>query len=317
MNPFPFVRFGVLSVAFGLATAGAQAQACPDWQLNGALQTTDASTAWAPQRYATTAGGPLDLRQCNTVPGYGWMTAAPSFTLTYDAQDRGFDLDFRVEAPCDTVLLINDATADWHFNDDEDNSLNPRLRLGGARSGVYDIWVGTYDSATCAATLVVETFPAATGTETQTDAGQAAAAPACPDWSIGGAEMNLSAGAADTRDVVAGGSINLFERASACGITGHGHVAPGPDFTLYYDAPNADAELQIAATGDCDTLLLVNDLNAAWLFNDDHDGLDPMISIPAAATGRYDIWVGTYGEALCRASMTVTSIAPAPPPLSK
>ncbi len=317
-------QFTACALAFGTACAATavQAQACPDWQLNGSLVTTDAGTAWSPQRFQTTAGGALNLAQCNTVPGYGYMTAAPTYTVTYDAQDRGLDLDFRVEASCDTLMLINDATAEWHFNDDEDNSLNPRLRLAAARSGVYDVWVGAYGPETCAATLVVETFPpgsAATEGAPATETGAAPATPSCPEWSLGGAELRLTAGNSDVREVVAGGSIDLHQHASSCGIQGHGFVAPGPDFTLHFESPSADAELQIAATGECDTLLLVNDMAAQWLFNDDHVGLDPMISIPAAAAGRYDIWVGTFGSDLCRASMTVTSVraAPAAPQLSK
>lgn len=313
---FP-ARAGTLAVlATALLTgAPALAQACPDWQLSGTLFSTDATEAWTPQRHAVTAGGPLNLAQCGSVPGYGYMTQAPSFTITYDAQDRGLDLDFRVEAQCDTLMLINDSGAAWHFNDDEDGTLNPRLRLAAAPSGVYDVWVGTFGTGSCPATLVVESFPAAApapSADVTAPEPPAAASLACPDWSLGGAQMNMAAGEEAQRDVVAGGNLNLFQQAGACGLQAHGYVAEAPDFTLYYNAGNGTAELRIAATGDCDTLLLVNDLNANWLFNDDHVGLDPMIAIPAAGTGRYDIWVGTYGEALCRASLTVTSVGAAP-----
>lgn len=314
MNVLSMITRGAAAAAVILAATSVSAQSCPDWQLNGALIATDAGTAWSPQSYQTTAGGPLNLAQCATVPGHGYMNAAPSFTLTYDAQNRGLDLDFRVEAPCDTLMLINDASAGWHFNDDADGTLNPRIRLSAAPSGVYDIWVGTYSPTSCQATLIVESFPAAGGgTAPAPTPTPPATAQTCPDWSIGGAEMQLNVGGTETRDVVAGGAVNLFQQAGACGIQGHGYVHTGPDFTLYYTAPDGGAELQIAATGECDTLLLVNDQNAQWHFNDDHVGLDPMISIPAAGTGRYDIWVGTYGPDLCRASMTVTSIAPAAP----
>lgn len=308
MTAFSAIRSVTAAISLVVLAAGAQAQECPDWQLDGTGITTDAATVWAPQSYATTAGGPLNLVQCATVPGYGYMNRAPSFTITYDDQGRGLDLDFRVEAACDTLLLINDATAEWHFNDDDDNSLNPRIRLSAARSGVYDVWVGTYETATCAATFVLETFPAAAAEPAPEPEPEPAAA-ICPAPGSGGAALSVAAGGEERRDVVAGGSIDLFQRASACGIQGHGHVAPAPDFAVTHDAGAGGGALRFAVAGECDTLLLVSGPDGAWLFNDDHDGLDPMVEVAGAASGRYDVWVGTYGSNLCRAALTVTAEA--------
>lgn len=295
-------RTSSLAIALAFLGSAAAAQSCPDWQLESTAITTDGDTAWAPQSFAATAGGPLVLAECGAVPGLGHVTQAASFALSYDDRGLGRDLDFRVEAQCDTLLLISDATAQWHYNDDEDGTLNPRLRLAAAGTGAYHVWLGTWGAESCEATLVVESFPPGSVEAT------------CPDWSLGGAEITLSSGGSETRDLVAGGSIDLFRSCET--VPAVGYVAPAPDFTLLYEAPNADAELVISATGECDTLLLVNDLTAEWLFNDDHDGLNPQISIPAAQTGRYDIWLGTYGSALCRANVTVASAASAPP-LSK
>jgi len=297
-----FLTAAGLILAAGLA-APVVAQQCPDWQQNGIPLSTDAETVWSPQSYPMMAGGGVNLATCGSLPGTGYLTTAPNFTITYDARNTGYDLDFRVESQCDTVMLINDAGATWHFNDDEDGTLNPRLRLANAPSGIYDVWVGTYNPQACAATLILESFPA----------GAQTAAGACPDWSLGGAEMNISAGQSDLREVVAGGTVNLFN--NDCGTGGHGHVAQAPDFSLYYDAQDSGAALQVSVQAQCDTLLLINDPGAAWLFNDDHMSFDPQISIEAAASGRYDIWVGTYGDALCQSTMSVVSIMPqaAPP----
>ena len=265
----------------------ALASDCPDWRIDGIVIRQDAETAWVPQSFPLTAGGALDLSQCAAVPGYGNLTLAPNLTLHYDDRGMGRDLDFRVTGDCDTLMLINDAGAGWHFNDDEDGTLNPRIRLGNAPSGIYDIWVGTFGAQACSATLVLETFPPG-------------AAPACPDWSLGGAEMRLTPGSAELRDVVAGGDLNLF--TNACGTGGHGHVAQAPDFTVYLDAQDTLGRLELAARGECDTLMLVNDPTQGWHFNDDFDGLDPRVAFADAAPGRYDVWVGTYGNALCRAT---------------
>jgi hypothetical protein len=77
--------------------------------------------------------------------------------MTYDAQSRGRALEFRVQGTCDTVLLVNGATAQWYFNDD-DNGSDPRIRIANAPSGQYDIWVGTFGTQTCNAQLIVESF---------------------------------------------------------------------------------------------------------------------------------------------------------------
>jgi len=283
------------AVVCAAVAAPAAAQTCPDWRQNGAGISTDADTLWSPRSWSATAGGTLDLSLCSTLPGSGYVTAAPGFTITYDALNHGHDLDFRVESQCDTVLLINDAGAGWHFSDDEDGTLNPRLRLGAAPSGVYDVWVGTYGRQNCAATLVMETFPASQASGT------------CPDWSLGGAALRLSAGRSDSWSVTAGGPVNLS--AGDCGTGGQGHVAQAPDFTLQYEAGNASTALQFDVEGTCDTVLLVNDPQAGWLFNDDHEGLDPRITVYGAQSGQYDIWVGTYGDALCAATLNVASVS--------
>jgi hypothetical protein len=289
-----FLAFSACGIVFALSVAApAAAQQCPDWRQNGVTVSADAETLWSPRSYPLTAGGGLDLSLCGEVPGFGQVITAPSFTITYDDRSAGHDLDFRVESQCDTVLLINDAGAVWHYNDDEDGTLNPRLRLGAAPSGVYDVWVGSYSQQACAATLVLETFPASVLSAT------------CPDWSLGGAELRLAGGQAVERSVVAGGPVNLF--LDDCGTSGHGHVAEAPDFSLYFDGQNSGAALTIGVQAQCDTVLLVNDPGTGWSFNDDHVSFDPQITFQAAREGRYDIWVGTYGDALCEAVMTVAS----------
>lgn len=295
----------MLAAAAGLALAGLAAAPaladCPDWRFDGVTLTMDAETAWVPQSLPLMAGGNVNLGQCGTVPGIGYVTLAPSFTINYDDRGLGRDLDFRIESNCDTVMLVNDAGAAWHFNDDADNSLNARIRLASAPSGIYDVWVGTFAPQACATTLVIETFPPS----------PVQAGGTCPDWSLGGAELRLEPGLVETRQVVAGGNLNLFN--NTCGIDAYGHVAQAPDFTVYLDAQDVVGTLRVAVRGQCDTLLLINDPTTDWLFNDDHDGLDPMIEISEPEPGRYDVWVGTYGEALCQSSIDFAWLMPEAP----
>ncbi|GAB4272108.1 MAG: hypothetical protein Kow0013_25320 [Pararhodobacter sp.] len=116
MSLFRRVTQATLAVTAGvvlsLASAGdALAQQCPDWQLGGTPITTDAETAWVPQRYSMFAGGGLNLGACTSIEGHGYVNPAPNFSISYDSLNMGRDLEFRVESECDTTMLINDSAA--------------------------------------------------------------------------------------------------------------------------------------------------------------------------------------------------------------
>jgi hypothetical protein len=49
----------------------------------------------------------------------------------------------RASGSGDTTLLINDASGNWHCNDDS-SGLNPMVSINNPPSGQYDIWVGSY-----------------------------------------------------------------------------------------------------------------------------------------------------------------------------
>lgn len=155
MNTFTKTLF--LAAAVLSAPSLASAQACPSFENSGAPLAYTSDEVYTAQGHTVIAGGDLNLAACSSVPGVGSIVATPDFTLQYDAQDRGRALEFRVSGTCDTVLLINTATAEWVFNDD-DTDANPRLRIENAPSGQYDIWVGTYEAEMCEASLIVESW---------------------------------------------------------------------------------------------------------------------------------------------------------------
>lgn len=74
-----------------------------------------------------------------------------------------------------------------------------------------------------------------------------------------------------------------------------GYIANAPDFRVNYEA-GSTYPLIISVVSDVDTTLVVNDAAGGWHCNDDADGLNPVITFEAPASGQYDIWVGTYGE---------------------
>lgn len=89
-----------------------------------------------------------------------------------------------------------------------------------------------------------------------------------------------------------GGSIDA---QSALGGSCRGFIASAPDFSLNYGA--GSFPLIISATAGADIALVVNDANGSWYCDDDSGGnLNPALHFSNPSSGRYDIWVATYGN---------------------
>ena len=96
-----------------------------------------------PHRVPVVAGGGVQasvvLAGC-----MGWVAEAPDVQLTYTAGSV-LPLILSAASDGDTTLLVNDPAGNWHCDDDGGNEpLNPSLRFDQPLSGVYDIWIGTY-----------------------------------------------------------------------------------------------------------------------------------------------------------------------------
>ena len=125
-------------------------------------------------------------------------------------------------------------------------------------------------------------------------------AKACPDYSLqpsfGLIELNEGfPNDPFTRRITAGGTYGLAWCFDNPNLTGS--VASKPDFDLYYHT-SGYTPLTIFVDSPYDTMLLVNTPSGDWLFDDDSGGNgNPMIVIPNAADGLYDIWIGSYDGA--------------------
>ena len=98
-----------------------------------------------------------------------------------------------------------------------------------------------------------------------------------------------------TRRITAGGTYGLSWCFNDPSLTGS--VASKPDFDLYYRT-SGWTQLTIIVDSPYDTMLLVNDPHGNWLFDDDsYGGGNPMIVIPNAPDGLYDIWIGSFDGA--------------------
>lgn len=145
------------AAAILLGTAGLAA-ACPAWQNQGVQSGyTTGSDLYLPNSYSVVAGGSQSLRNCGWNHS-GYVISRPDFEFQIDGLHAYNRLEIRAIGQCDTVLLVNDASGNWYFDDDSHGNLNPAVNLYSPQSGVYDIWVGTYGTNTCNATLQMETW---------------------------------------------------------------------------------------------------------------------------------------------------------------
>ncbi len=154
----------VLSVLFvlmsGLMVPGV-AQACPEISLNGTELRYTGQGLYQPKAFPVVAGGSENIAYCgiyNRTSGKpeGYVARAPDFELYY--QGNGYELEFRVESECDSILLINTGAANWYWDDDDNGNLDAKIRLTRASDGWYDIWIGTIGPETCNARLILESF---------------------------------------------------------------------------------------------------------------------------------------------------------------
>ena len=93
--------------------------------------------------------------------------------------------------------------------------------------------------------------------------------------------------------VQSGGTLDASRVAANCA----GFVTAAPDVRLVYEAGSLPLIISVASGSD--TTLVVNGPDGRWYCDDDGgvNGLNPAIRFAHPASGRYEIWVGTYGRA--------------------
>jgi hypothetical protein len=107
-------------------------------------------------------------------------------------------------------------------------------------------------------------------------------------------------------ELTAGGSVSVD-----VGDCSYGKVANAPDVDLHYDGGGRHT-LYISVRSDKDVTLLVNSPDKSWRCDDDSlGGTNPVLVIPQAASGLYNIWVGTYGDGpMTAATLRISEIDP-------
>jgi hypothetical protein len=108
--------------------------------------------------------------------------------------------------------------------------------------------------------------------------------------------VNLRAGFEPDPQVIglrSGGQINAQSVSNSC----RGFISSAPDVRLVYTSGSLPLIISVRASAD--TTLVVNGPDGSWYCDDDggNEGLNPSIRFNRPSSGRYEIWVGTYGNA--------------------
>jgi len=252
-----------------------------------------------PNTVSITSGGSLDSRSMTLGSGcVGFVTRQPDYILNYS--NAANFLRFFFQGSGDTTLIINDASGNWHCNDDS-AGLNPQVSINNPPSGQYDIWVGSYAaSANISGTLNITELRGNSVSASIETIEQNAQAKQSGSLTIGGSSANfgtrnLSGGFMPDPSQVAitsGGSLDSSTMSLSPGC--RGFVTRQPDYILNYSNAADFLRFFVRASGSGDTTLLINDASGNWHCNDDSSGLNPMVSINNPPSGQYDIWVGSY-----------------------
>lgn len=99
-----------------------------------------------------TAGGSVDLSKYGHT-GYSGTKPDIDFYFTPSGTTNE-TLTISVRSETDTILLINGPDENWYFSDDVNGS-NPAIIFKNPVGGLYSIFVGTYDSETAEAELLI------------------------------------------------------------------------------------------------------------------------------------------------------------------
>ncbi len=123
----------------------------PDYTLPASYGNVTLRTGFMPDPHVTNlqSGGPISASSAisgATGACRGYIAQAPDVELRYTG-GSSLPLIISVDSSADTTLVVNTPDGRWHCNDDGGQGLNPSMRFDSPQSGTYDIWVGTYGSA--------------------------------------------------------------------------------------------------------------------------------------------------------------------------
>ncbi|HSG37439.1 MAG TPA: hypothetical protein VLA27_08390 [Paracoccaceae bacterium] len=138
------------------------AEACPDFNQWGESYQATGEQLYTRRDFNVVAGGENYIWDCPSIKpgtdqGAGYFPTAPDFTFELSKM-AGYQLVISVVSACDSALLINTASVNWYYDDDDNGDLDPKIVLTRPADGYLDVWVGTFDGEYCDAIVSLETF---------------------------------------------------------------------------------------------------------------------------------------------------------------
>lgn len=106
--------------------------------------------------------------------------------------------------------------------------------------------------------------------------------------------INLDAGFTPDPKIISVTSGGRHDTSQSIGGACTGFVSGAPDVRVNYNTAST-MPLIFSVTADGDTTLVINGPDGRWYCNDDTNGLDPQVRFDNPNTGRYEVWIGTYG----------------------
>lgn len=139
------ISAAVSALAMVAATGAAEAQ---DWRLTPSYGSVSLSSGFTPDPFLVNlqSGGSIDASRSIGGNCRGFVANAPDYRLQYRAGSV-LPLILSVSSSSDTTLVVNGPDGRWYCDDDGGQGLNPSLRWNTPMSGQYDIYVGTYGTA--------------------------------------------------------------------------------------------------------------------------------------------------------------------------
>jgi hypothetical protein len=145
----PISRILAAAAVLSMTAVGVTAATAQNYSQAPTYGTVALRSGFTPDPYSVSlqAGGSTNAAQSVGGSCTGFIATAPDYRLNYTA--GSLPLIISVNAGSDTTLVVNGPDGSWYCDDDGGNSgMNPSLRWGTPPTGQYDIWVGTFGSAT-------------------------------------------------------------------------------------------------------------------------------------------------------------------------
>ena len=105
------------------------------------------------------------------------------------------------------------------------------------------------------------------------------------------------------RDVQAGGLIRAQSIPELNGCAGG--ITAEPTVTIRYS--RREGEFHVRASSRGDTTMILHTPSGQWLCSDDAIGFDPVIPVPFAERGEYQVWVGAYDAGEIPATLSISA----------